>query len=57
MAYWQLGDKERAQKAYDYAVHWMDENCQRDMEFRRIRAEAADLLCLTGPQHAEPKSE
>ncbi|MBI3461605.1 MAG: protein kinase [Planctomycetes bacterium] len=49
MAYWQLGDKERAQKAYDRAVQWMDEHCPRDVVLCRLRAEAADLLGLPGP--------
>ncbi|MBI3464218.1 MAG: hypothetical protein HY000_14355 [Planctomycetes bacterium] len=49
MAYWQLDDKERAQKEYDYAVQWMDEHCRRDMSLRLLRAEAADLLGLPGP--------
>jgi WD40 repeat protein/serine/threonine protein kinase len=44
MAYWQLGEKEKARQQYDRAVDWMDKNKPQDEALSRFRAEAAALL-------------
>ncbi len=54
MAYWQLGEEEKARQHYSKAVEWMENN--KDLyevgeERDRFRAEAAELLGMTeGPQ-------
>jgi hypothetical protein len=44
MAYWKLGDKDKARLWYDKAVEWTQQNMATDPEYRRIRAEAAQVL-------------
>ena len=44
MAYWQLGEKDKASQWFDKAVQWMDKNMPKGKELGRIRAEAAELL-------------
>jgi Flp pilus assembly protein TadD len=44
MAYWQLGEKDKARRAYDQAVEWMDKNQPANEELRRFRAEAEEML-------------
>jgi tetratricopeptide (TPR) repeat protein len=44
MAYWQTGEKEKAGKAYEQAVRWLDKNQPENDEQRRFRREAAELL-------------
>jgi superkiller protein 3 len=44
MAYWQLGEKEKAHQYYDRAVQWMDKNMPKGKELGRFRAEATQLL-------------
>jgi serine/threonine protein kinase/tetratricopeptide (TPR) repeat protein len=44
MAYWKLGDKDKARQCYDKAVGWTQQNLQSDPEYRRIKAEAAQVL-------------
>jgi serine/threonine protein kinase/tetratricopeptide (TPR) repeat protein len=44
MAHWQLGDKDRARKWYDQAVEWMERNRPQDVELRRFRAEAEEVM-------------
>jgi serine/threonine protein kinase/Flp pilus assembly protein TadD len=44
MSYWRLGNKDEARRWYDRAVEWMDKNQPKDEDFRRFRAEAAELL-------------
>jgi uncharacterized protein HemY len=44
MAYWRLGEKEKARQWFDRAVQWMDKNMPRGGELGRFRAEAAELL-------------
>jgi tetratricopeptide (TPR) repeat protein len=44
MAYWQLGDKQKAREWLDRAVRWMEQYRPADEELRRFRAEAAALL-------------
>lgn len=44
MAHWQLDQKDEARKWYDRAVEWMDENQPNNLDLRRFRAEAAELL-------------
>jgi tetratricopeptide (TPR) repeat protein len=43
MAHWRLGDRDDARMWFDRAVQWMDSH-EPNGEFRRFRAEAADLL-------------
>src|SRR5262249_41079791 len=40
MCHWKLNSKDRARKAYDRAVRWMDRHAPQDEEQRRFRAEA-----------------
>jgi WD40 repeat protein/serine/threonine protein kinase len=44
MVQWQMGEKELAHKSYDQAVQWMDKNQPNDVQLRRFRAEATELL-------------
>jgi tetratricopeptide (TPR) repeat protein len=44
VAYWQLGEREKARAWHDKAVQWMDRNNPKDEVLRRFRAEAAELL-------------
>jgi non-specific serine/threonine protein kinase/serine/threonine-protein kinase len=55
MAHWKLGDKEQARRWYDKAVAWMEKNQPQYTEFRRYRAEAAELLGIT--EAAGPKTK
>jgi tetratricopeptide (TPR) repeat protein len=66
MAYWQLGNKDKARQWYEKAVEWMNknqkqlqQNKQWDEELRRFRAEATQLLGLSEPPKKEnvPKPE
>jgi tetratricopeptide (TPR) repeat protein/serine/threonine protein kinase len=54
MAHWRLGSGDAARKAYDRAVHWLQEHKKalekdkpRAEEVRRLRREAEELLGLT----------
>jgi superkiller protein 3 len=44
MAYWQLGERDKAGQAYERAQRWMDLNQPKNEELRRFRAEASELL-------------
>lgn len=44
MAYWQIGEKDKARQAYDQAVEWMDKHPPKHGELRRFRAEAEEML-------------
>jgi tetratricopeptide (TPR) repeat protein len=44
MARWQKGDRQEARSWYEKAVAWMDQNCPKDDELGRVRAEAEALL-------------
>src|SRR5262249_14608110 len=44
MAYWQVGEKEKARTAYKQGVQWMDKNEPTNEEFRQFRAEAEAVL-------------
>jgi len=44
MSHAMLGDKDTARAWYDRAARWMDTNQSMDEEYRRIRAEAAQVL-------------
>ena len=44
MAHWRTGPESEARKWYDRAVQWMEKNQPRDVELRRFRAEAEELL-------------
>jgi uncharacterized protein HemY len=48
MSHWQLDDKEAARKWYEQAVAWMDKNPPSNGQLRRFRAEAEELLKITG---------
>jgi tetratricopeptide (TPR) repeat protein/tRNA A-37 threonylcarbamoyl transferase component Bud32 len=47
-AHWKLGQREQARTWYGKAVEWMDKNAPQSEEFRRFRAEAAQVLGITG---------
>jgi Flp pilus assembly protein TadD len=57
MAYWQIGEKDRARQAYEQAVQWMDRNSPRNKELRRFRAEAAELLKINDDRSKPPASK
>jgi tetratricopeptide (TPR) repeat protein len=44
MAHWQLGEKDKARLRYQEACAWTDKCRPNDLELRRFRAEAAQLL-------------
>jgi WD40 repeat protein/serine/threonine protein kinase len=44
MAHWQLGEKAKARQWHDKAVQWMEKNDPKNVELRRFRAEAGELL-------------
>jgi tetratricopeptide (TPR) repeat protein len=44
MAYWQLGEKDKARAWFDKSVVRMDKSLQENAELKRFRAEAAQLL-------------
>jgi serine/threonine protein kinase len=44
MTLWQLKKNKEAQNSFQETVRWMDKNRPRDVELRRFRAEAAELL-------------
>jgi uncharacterized protein HemY len=44
MAHWQLGDKDKARAWFDKSLAWMEKSKKDDVELKRLRAEAADLL-------------
>jgi hypothetical protein len=50
MAYWQLGEKNKARTWFDKAVQWMDKGLQEHALFKRFRAEAAELLGIQTQQ-------
>jgi hypothetical protein len=44
MAHWKVGNKGEARKCYDRAVQWMEKSQPNNVELRRFRAEAEELL-------------
>jgi predicted enzyme related to lactoylglutathione lyase len=52
MAHWQLDHKEQAQKYYQQAVQWMEQDQSRmqDDELRRFRAEAEEVMGIKSGQ-------
>jgi tetratricopeptide (TPR) repeat protein len=48
MAYWRLGDRDKAQTCFGRAVQWMDKHKPHDDELRRFRAEAEAMLAEAG---------
>jgi hypothetical protein len=54
MAYWHLGEREKARQAYEQAAQWMDENQPNDEIQRRFRNEAAQLMGIAEPADARP---
>jgi tetratricopeptide (TPR) repeat protein len=44
MAYWHLGEQDKARRCYDDGVQWMEEHAPDHPDLRRFRAEAAELL-------------
>lgn len=60
MAYWQLGEKDRARKWYVPALIWMEKYQPENAELLRFRSEAASLLGLPetlGPEHKHVKTD
>jgi len=53
MAYWQLGDKQKARQWYDQAAAWMEKNKSPSV-VRDLRSEAAALLGIQ-EQHTKDK--
>ena len=52
MAQWQLGQVEEAEKSYNQACQWMQENRPGNLELKRIRREAAELTKV--PEESRP---
>jgi tetratricopeptide (TPR) repeat protein len=50
MSYWKLGDKEKARQWYDKSADWTQKNLPTDSEYRRIRAEASQVLGIPDSQ-------
>jgi hypothetical protein len=48
MAYWRLGDHEKARTWFDRAVQWMNKHMAQDSQLRRFRAEAEAVLGRSG---------
>jgi serine/threonine protein kinase/Flp pilus assembly protein TadD len=46
MAYWQVGEKDKARQAFDEGATWIDQNQPNNEELRRFRAEAEDLMSV-----------
>jgi serine/threonine protein kinase/Tfp pilus assembly protein PilF len=46
MAYWKLGEKDKARERYERAAQWSDKNQPNNETIRRFRAEAAETLEL-----------
>ncbi len=44
MAYWHLGERDKARRFYHEAVRWMDKHSPNAADLRQFRAEAASLL-------------
>ncbi len=44
MAYWQVGENDKARQAYRQAVEWMGKHQPKHVELHRFRAEAEELL-------------
>jgi tetratricopeptide (TPR) repeat protein len=44
MAYWQNGEKDKARRAYEQGVKWLDDNQSKDRLQRGFQAEAAEML-------------
>jgi serine/threonine protein kinase/tetratricopeptide (TPR) repeat protein len=51
MAYWKLGEKDKARRHYGRAAEWMEKTHPTDQDLLRDKAEAAQLL---GPPPADP---
>jgi hypothetical protein len=43
-----LGDRENGRHCYDEGVQWMEQNLPEHADLRRLRAEAARMLGITG---------
>jgi Flp pilus assembly protein TadD len=56
MAYWQLGEKEKARQWCEKAVEWMDKNDPKNEELRRFRTESEELLRLKAKK-GEPRGK
>jgi serine/threonine protein kinase/tetratricopeptide (TPR) repeat protein len=48
MAYWQIGETDKARQAYEQGVQWMDKNQPKNEEQRRFRAEAEKVMKIPG---------
>jgi tetratricopeptide (TPR) repeat protein len=54
MVYWKLGERETAQNSYYEAFNWIEKRHLRYAEFRRLGAEAAELLGEPPPESYKP---
>ena len=50
MAHAGLGDRANARRCYDEAVQWMEAHLPNHPDLRRFRAEAAQILGITGKE-------
>jgi Flp pilus assembly protein TadD len=55
MAYWQTGEKDKARRAYEQGIQWMEKHRPNDEEFRRFRAEAGELLQIDDKKQPKEK--
>jgi tetratricopeptide (TPR) repeat protein len=56
MTYWRLGEKDQARRWHDRAVAWMEKYKRQDVDLKRSRAEAAELLGVKDPPPAKETS-
>jgi tetratricopeptide (TPR) repeat protein len=54
MAHWQLGNKDAARDWHVKAIEWMDDHAPKNEELLRLRAEAAELLGISGQSPVAP---
>jgi serine/threonine protein kinase/WD40 repeat protein/tetratricopeptide (TPR) repeat protein len=51
MAYWQVGDKEKARQSCAQAVEWTENNRPNNEELRRFQTETANMLGIEEKKH------
>jgi Tfp pilus assembly protein PilF len=56
MCHWQLGEKDEARKWYEKATQWTEKNQPKNVELRRFRAEAEELLRIAETQPTTKKA-
>jgi tetratricopeptide (TPR) repeat protein len=52
MAHWQLGEKDEARKWYEKAVEWTEKYQPKNIQLRRFRTEAEELLKIADKEPA-----